>query len=182
MVDVFDLAEYLLYLDKEKNSEDGETTSDITPLKLQKLLYYCQGYSLGLYGEPLYEDAIEAWAHGPVIPGVYQKYKEFGDRRIPFGNGSVPDINEHAKKIARLVFEDKGRFVPWALRDMTHEEKPWRHTSRNAEIQQSLIKDFFASSFEEDLSPEEENLLFLSAGVPPTTVEWGAINEHVKML
>jgi uncharacterized phage-associated protein len=185
MVNVLDLAEYLLCLDKEKTNIDGESTSDITPLKMQKLLYYCQGYSLGLFGEPLYEDAIEAWDHGPVIPVVYQRYKGFKGNCIPFVD-SEPDIDERAKKIARLVLEDKGRFTPWALRDMTHSEKPWAHTyreiGRNAQIKESLIRDSFSSSFESELSPEEEESLFLCSGSSPSVEEWNKINKYVSAL
>ena len=76
MINIFDLSDYLLYLGKEKSKVDGEeATSDITPLKLQKLLYYCQAYSLGLYGEILFSNIIEAWEHGPVVPEIYNKYK-----------------------------------------------------------------------------------------------------------
>ncbi|MDR1019460.1 MAG: DUF4065 domain-containing protein [Synergistaceae bacterium] len=186
MTDVLELAKYLLCLDKEKACADGEAASDVTPLKLQKLLYYCQGYSLGLYGEPLFGDAIEAWDHGPVIPGVYRLYKEFGGGHIPFETGEEPDVDERAKKIARLVLEDKGKFAPWALRDMTHSEKPWAHTyrsaGRNAQIPQSLIRDFFLSRFEEELSPEEEKALFSRSGPVPAAEEWGKINEYVRAL
>lgn len=50
----------------------------VTNLKLQKLLYYAQGFHLAVYGEPLFEEEIQAWAHGPVIPSVYNRLKRYG--------------------------------------------------------------------------------------------------------
>jgi uncharacterized phage-associated protein len=47
-------------------------------LKLQKLMYYAQGFSLVLFNKPLFPERIEAWIHGPVIPAVYHKYKGYG--------------------------------------------------------------------------------------------------------
>ncbi|MFA0813614.1 Panacea domain-containing protein [Microbulbifer epialgicus] len=44
-------------------------------LKLQKLLYYIQGYHLACTGTPFFLDSIEAWRHGPVIGTVYHAYK-----------------------------------------------------------------------------------------------------------
>lgn len=47
------------------------------PLKLQKLLYLAQGFSYAFNDKPLFDDDIEAWVHGPVVPIVYNEYKEY---------------------------------------------------------------------------------------------------------
>lgn len=49
----------------------------ITNLKLQKLLYYSQAWHLAIYDEPLFQDRIEAWVHGPVVPSVFREYRSF---------------------------------------------------------------------------------------------------------
>ena len=54
-------ATYLLYI-------MGEVFDDLTNMKLNKLLYFAQGYYLKKYGRPLFDNAIEAWEHGPVVP------------------------------------------------------------------------------------------------------------------
>jgi uncharacterized phage-associated protein len=51
--------------------------------KLQKLLYYAQGYALALLGRPLFRDRIEAWDHGPVVPGVWQAHTQHQARPLP---------------------------------------------------------------------------------------------------
>ena len=46
------------------------------PLKLQKLLYFAQGFSYAFYDKELFNDDFEAWVHGPVIPSIYHEYKK----------------------------------------------------------------------------------------------------------
>ncbi|MDP2247969.1 MAG: DUF4065 domain-containing protein, partial [Nitrosomonadales bacterium] len=47
----------------------------VTNLKLQKLLYYVQGWHLGIYNTPAFEDDFQAWVHGPVVPSTFQEYR-----------------------------------------------------------------------------------------------------------
>ena len=54
----------------------------MTNMKLQKMLYYQQGFHLAYFGTPLFEEDIEAWMYGPVVPSVYEKYKGFGQQGI----------------------------------------------------------------------------------------------------
>src|SRR4051794_29818552 len=61
---------------------DEESGDNITHLKLQKLLYYAQGFHLAIQGEPLFAEPIEAWEHGPVVCRVYHKVKYCGNRPI----------------------------------------------------------------------------------------------------
>lgn len=53
-----------------------------TQMKLHKLLYYAHGWHLGFTGEPLLDEAIEAWAYGPVVPSIYQELKMLGSAPI----------------------------------------------------------------------------------------------------
>ena len=50
----------------------------MTNMKLQKMLYYQQGFHLAYFETPLFDEDIEAWMYGPVVPSMYEKYKEFG--------------------------------------------------------------------------------------------------------
>ena len=187
MVNVSELANYLLYLDKEEAKLDGDdAVPDITPLKLQKLLYYCQGYSLGLYGEPLFMEPIEAWYHGPVVRSIYNKFSSLQGSCISFDEKAEPEINDRAKKIAQLVMHDKGCFSANALRNMTHKEEPWSCTyhksGQNSIITEAIIQKFFMSSFDMELPPDEEEAMFLRAGKCPTQQEWTEINRYVASL
>jgi len=68
-----DVARWFLRRNDIEDKNGG--ADDITDLKLQKLLYYAQGMSLGMRGTCMFADPIEAWQHGPVVPHVYQIYK-----------------------------------------------------------------------------------------------------------
>ena len=71
MSTVRDVADYML----QRADEDSMR---VTHLKLQKLCYYAQGYSLALLSRPMFEEPIEAWEHGPVVRELYDTYKRFG--------------------------------------------------------------------------------------------------------
>lgn len=54
----------------------------MTNMKLQKMLYYQQGFHLAYFGTPLFDEEIEAWMYGPVVPSVYDEYKSYGKNGI----------------------------------------------------------------------------------------------------
>lgn len=65
------IAEYIIAIGKE-----------ITPLALQKILYYAQGFYKAFFGKFLFEDDCQAWVHGPVYVKIYEKYKDFKSANI----------------------------------------------------------------------------------------------------
>ena len=82
MIPIDTITNYILSM-SEEDVGDG-----ISNLKLQKLLYYCQGTYLAIKGTPLFEHPIEAWEHGPVVPEVYHQYKEHGSGQYSPSHGS----------------------------------------------------------------------------------------------
>src|SRR3990167_3308538 len=78
MANLADVVNAFLLLDDRADSSDG-----ISNLKLQKLVYYAQGFFLAMHETPLFENDIEAWTHGPVVPELYRQFKEFGRNSIP---------------------------------------------------------------------------------------------------
>jgi len=96
--------------------------------RLQKLLYYCQAWSLVWDEEPLFEQPIEAWASGPVIKALYEAHKgqfEMDLSDIPkLGN---PDtLTESQKETVQAVLRDYGNQSAQWIRDLIVMEKPWR--------------------------------------------------------
>ena len=61
---------------------NAEEDSCMTNLKLNKLVYFAQAWSLEKLGKPLFEEEVEAWQHGPVIPSVYTAFSPCGRDRI----------------------------------------------------------------------------------------------------
>jgi len=132
----------------------ADDESHLTNLKLQKLLYYAQGANYALRGEPLFDDEIQAWAHGPVVPEVYHCYKEFRGGAIePTETYSWDEIPATDARTLILVWNTYGAKSAWKLRDMTHQESPWldhyRDGVQNVVIPKESIAVFFKSNLSE---------------------------------
>lgn len=138
MLTCFDVAEYFL-------AKTDETAGDaISNLKLQKLVYYAQGFALAMTGKPLFNEDFRAWQHGPVIPELYQKYKTNGALGIkPPSNFDASKFTAEQKDVLEQVYEAYGQFSAWKLRNMTHEEAPWEDTPIDDVISKELMRDFF---------------------------------------
>lgn len=135
-----DVARYFLTLQDE---DEGDTISN---LKLQKLLYYAQGISLAANGKPIFEEAIEAWRHGPAVPGVYREYKKYGYQAIerPMDvDFSIYDAESRA--VLDDVWSTYGQFSAWRLAQMTHVEPPWKQTEQGDDISLALLKEYFST-------------------------------------
>ena len=132
------VADYFLATSDEASGEG------ISPLKIQKLVYYAQGLSLGMSNEPLFDEPIEAWTYGPVVSSLYHAFKHHGNESIDRpDNFSIDDYTPEVREILEAVAIVYGQFAAWKLRDMTHSEPPWRDTPRNCEISRLAIRDFF---------------------------------------
>jgi uncharacterized phage-associated protein len=129
--------------------EEGELISN---LKLQKLLYYAQGFCLALHEVPLFEDRIEAWTHGPVVPVVYREYSRFGSSAIPEPEDFDPSLyNEGVRNLLDDVYSMYGQFSAWKLARLTHEEPPWRDAYElgpSTVITPNALKDYFKTLIE----------------------------------
>lgn len=120
----------------------------LTNLKLQKLCAYAQAVSLAYAGQPLFEEDIEAWTHGPVVPSVYEKFKDNGAQPLapPFTwEVACEKLNEPETFIVQMVWTAYGRFTAWALRDLSHWDFPGRFGSKMV-ISKDAIKSAFAGN------------------------------------
>ena len=119
----------------------------ITNLKLQKLLYYVQSYSLLLFNRRVFNEKITAWSYGPVVEKVYQEYKEGHANEITLKDENVEDISEGLRKVIEMVITTYGGIEATELIDFTHGEEPWKKTKINSEIKVGLIKDYFSKVY-----------------------------------
>lgn len=100
----------------------------LSNLSLNKLVYFAQVESVRCFGEPLFEDGIEAWEYGPVEPSVYHALKSHGSRRILDPTGPVPD-DRRAEEIVDATFAKYGQMTAYDLVDLSHREGgAWRAT------------------------------------------------------
>ncbi len=145
------IAKWFVYRDMQVEEQGGEK---LTLLKLLKLLYYAEGSSLALGNGSLFDEPIVAWEHGPVVEGVYNYYPNAYD----LGSISESDlesinmINEEDVTILEEVFQIFGAYSAWALRNKTHQERPWLETTLNGTklkgvIDRKLIEDFFRETY-----------------------------------
>ena len=140
-VNVFDVAAYIL-----------KKMGPLSTMKLQKLVYYSQAWSLVWDEAPLFNDKIEAWANGPVIRNLFYFHRgKFKISSIPIGN---PDLlNNSQKETIDAVLNFYGDKPAQWLIDLSHQEKPWQearkdlstNTPSNKVINLDAIAEYYSS-------------------------------------
>lgn len=153
MKKAIDVANYFLSM------QDEDAGDAISNLKLQKLVYYAQGFSLALYHKPLFEEEIKAWEHGPVISELYRKFKDYKAGPIPMPKNFDPNsFNRKEKELLDDINEVYGQYSAWKLRNMTHNDKPWKeaYESPHKSISTESLRNYF-SNFLVDCDEKKEN-------------------------
>jgi uncharacterized phage-associated protein len=137
------VANYLI----ERAQRDGEA---LTPMKVQKLVYFAHGWNLALNDQPLINERVQAWKFGPVVAMLYQELKAFGSGPIPgpikvlrFDGARVflasptlqesPDYSPDVEKLLDRVWEIYGKYSAIKLSNATHAPgSPWEQTWKAA--------------------------------------------------
>jgi uncharacterized phage-associated protein len=137
----FEVANYFL---KRQDPDAGDLMSN---LKLQKLVYYAQGFHLAILESPLFNEPIQAWEHGPVCVPLYHEYKKFESNAIevPY-NAPYVDFSEKTTEVLDMVHKYYGQFSAWKLRNLTHEDAPWINARRKGlytEITHEAMAEYF---------------------------------------
>lgn len=142
---------------------------DITPLALQKLLYYVQGFYYAFMDQFVFEENCEAWIHGPVFRKVYDQYKEY--RFDPIQCSKAADfesITVYEKAVIDSVIKYLSCYSGKTLEAFTHAENPWLFTrgdlpatvAADRIIEKKLIGDYFKAVKENNkmLTPSDIGL------------------------
>lgn len=151
------------FLDLANSDKEG-----ISPMKMQKLIYFAHGWCLAITKRPLIKERIEAWEYGPVISSIYQEFKEFGNESITrharsidinsfsFNTPRIPKDREN-KKLLNKIWEVYGVFSAVKLSKMTHQPgTPWDETrelygtSKNTIIDDEMIREYFVNQAKEN--------------------------------
>ncbi len=117
----------------------------ISNLKLQKFLYYAQGFSLAIEKKPLFLEGLEAWELGPVVPDVYHHFKKYGQSAI-----LIDYESQKTCPILDAIKETYMQIDAIKLFQMTHEESPWLNSyqeGQNVPITHESLLNFFQSEF-----------------------------------
>ncbi|MBC2714334.1 MAG: SocA family protein [Desulfobacteraceae bacterium] len=124
-----DIANYFLF----KAQQDEELLSN---LKLQKLVYYAQGlYSATHDDQPLFNEKIEAWTYGPVVPVLYDHYKTYGANCIPPDPLFDPStIDKTTQDFLNEIYDAFGQFSAIRLMEISHQDQCWEDAEIGNEI------------------------------------------------
>lgn len=141
MANVHDVAAYIL-----------KKLGSMTAMKLQKLVYYSQAWSLVWDEKPLFMEPIEAWANGPVVPALYEYYQgKFQINSSTSGNPSRLTSTE-LETIDEVLNFYGDKSSQW-LSDLTHKEDPWLSARKglapgergNQEITHAAMAEYYGS-------------------------------------
>lgn len=127
----------------------------ITPLQVQKLVYYCHAWMLGLYGQPLLKQRIEAWRYGPAVRDIYDSLRQYGrdpvTQPIQHPDGS---FDEREVDLINQVWEKYGHLSGPELSNMTHRiGTPWHQVwdgrrrswwGKSSTVSNNLIREHYA--------------------------------------
>jgi uncharacterized phage-associated protein len=139
--------------------------TNITQMKLQKLVYISHGYYLAILDKPLISDEIQAWQYGAIISELYHEFKSF--EKSPITSlasdtdvdddfeviSTIPVIDkddEDSNGLIEAVWEKYKKYSGSNLSDMTHrEDTPWYKTYQdgipNIPINNKLIKEYYSN-------------------------------------
>ena len=151
---IHNVADYII----DRLTSDEEMS--LIHLKLQKLLYYVQAWSLGINGHTMFEGKFQAWVHGPVNRDIYERFADkslYGFiTRNDIRNNEVVLSNED-KDFINYILENYAGFSGTQLEHMTHEEFPWQEARRGfspearctREISEHTMLVFYAQRWKE---------------------------------
>jgi uncharacterized phage-associated protein len=123
----------------------------VSAVKLQKLVYYSQAWSLAWEDRPLFDERIEAWVNGPVVPALYEWHRgKFSISSWPKGDPNCFPPEDSSTIDAVLEFY--GRQSSQWLSDLTHSEEPWITARRglgqtqrgNSEITLASMAEYYS--------------------------------------
>ena len=128
---------------------------DITPMALQKLLYYAQAFYFAIFGEDLFTDDCQAWAYGPVFPDIYYRYQDYGynpiDKPTDIFEDDFSELTTKEISLLNAIIDSFGNCSGSMLSSITHNEIPWLEARGNllpldrsmTVIKRDTIKSYF---------------------------------------
>jgi uncharacterized phage-associated protein len=118
---------------------------DVSPMKLQKLLYYVKAWSM-VGKNPIVHEPFQKWQYGPVNDEVYQKFKHCGNGKIQHSHPQpfLPEPESDEKKTIDFILECYAPFDAITLSSMTHQDEPWKKTSLNKVISEKHMLEYYS--------------------------------------
>ena len=151
--DIDDVADYVIIQAKG----DGEQTP-LSNLKLQKLLYYIQAWSLGIRNRIFFEGEFQAWVHGPVNRHIYDRFSNkylYSEIDLDCCKNKNPTFREEDTEFLNYILDNYLKYSGFELEAMTHKEQPWLEAragvpfSQRCEtvISEQSMRDFYGKQW-----------------------------------
>ena len=107
-------------------------------------MYYVQGFHLAVFNEPLFDEEIEAWMYGPVVPTVYEYFQNNGNKGIE-PTGEILILPDEVEQLFDEVMHVFGQYSAIGLMNLTHNEMPWKNTpeGKGHIISKDKMKQYF---------------------------------------
>ena len=125
----------------------------MSTMKLQKLVYYAQSWSLVWDEKPLFDSRIEAWANGPIIPDLYDQHRGLFIATIDTFPEDSEKLTEDEKETIDVVLGAYGHLNGQQLSDLSHSERPWREARKGVEdgasstnkVSEEVMQEFYSA-------------------------------------
>ncbi len=176
-----DIARKLIKLADDQFRFGGEK---LTNMKLQKLMYYAQGYHLAAFGEKLFDDDIESWMYGPVVPSVYDYYAKYEANPLPSEECGLK-MTKATENLFNYVYNFFRNFSAIGLMNRTHTESPWLEAlphNRGTKISDKSIKTYFEDRLPELVRGMVENQLDMFFKLPSDWDLYGSAAPSAKSI
>ena len=144
IVSIHDVASYIL----------SKFSEPISTMKLEKLCYYSQGWSLAWDGAPLFGEDFQAWAGGPVCPELFKEHRGlFSVDSTSWTSGDQGKLSYDQKETVDVVVKAYGELSGQQLSNKTHREAPWKDARgtlpagarSRRKISKRAMQDFFCA-------------------------------------
>lgn len=106
---------------------------DLSPMQVQKLVYFAHGWYLAIVGKPLIAESVEAWDYGPVIRSLYREFSKYGAAPIPAPDENCDEepMGSVQEEVIRIVWDKYKGFDALQLSALTHQlDSPWMLVKR----------------------------------------------------
>ena len=147
-IDIKVFSEYAVNFIHDINEYNNQQDKEITPFKLQKLLYFVYAYALVVLEMKLWNDSFEKWSIGPILPEVFFHYSPYGNKQIDKTNNEIefetlPDWER--VELECLMLEVHQKFTDFELVPIACSD-PWKKTPDNAKISDQDIIDYYSQN------------------------------------
>ena len=144
MENVKAIAQWFINRAAEDAGKGGEY---LTKLKLQKLLYYAQGFYYAFNDAKLYKDKIIHMPYGPAVQSILDELKEIGNEPLPGFDIDISNLDDGVVALLNLVYDKLAQYSAYKLVEMTHNEDPWKNTKQGEEIKVTEISKYFKANY-----------------------------------